>query len=69
MVFISICIALPLSYLIAWNWLDSFAFKINLEWWYFVGAALLTIIIALLTVSLQSINAAAANPVKCLRAE
>jgi putative ABC transport system permease protein len=69
MVFIAICIALPLSYLIARNWLDNFAFKIDLEWWYFAGAGLLTVIIALLTVSLQSIYAATTNPIKGLRAE
>jgi putative ABC transport system permease protein len=69
MVLIAICIALPLSYLIAKNWLDNFAFRINLEWWYFCGAGLVTITIALFTVSFQSVKAALINPVKSLRSE
>lgn len=68
-VFIAICVALPLSYLIARNWLNNFAYKINLEWWYFIGAGLLTMVIALLTVSFQSVKAAKSNPVKSLRTE
>jgi len=69
MILIAICIALPLSYLIAKTWLDDFAFRINLEWWYFFGAGLITMIIALFTVSFQSVKAAMSNPVKSLRSE
>ncbi|HMF73127.1 MAG TPA: FtsX-like permease family protein [Flavitalea sp.] len=69
MILIAICIALPLSYLIAKNWLDNFAFRINLEWWYFYGAGLITISIALFTVSFQSVKAALINPAKSLRSE
>ena len=69
MILIAICIALPLSYLIAKNWLNDFAYKISLEWWYFIGAGVITIIIALCTVSYQSIKAALINPAKSLRTE
>jgi putative ABC transport system permease protein len=69
MILIAICIALPLSYLITKNWLDDFAYRINLEWWYFYGAGLITIAIALLTVSFQSVKAAMMNPVKSLRTD
>jgi putative ABC transport system permease protein len=69
MILIAICIALPLSYWIAKNWLDDFAYRINLEWWYFYGAGLLTITIALFTVSFQSVKAALINPAKSLRSE
>lgn len=69
MIFLAICIALPISYLIAVIWLNNFAFKIALEWWYFIAAGLLTIIIALATVSFQSVKAALANPVRSLRTE
>lgn len=68
-VLISIIIALPLSYFIAKQWLDSFAFKISLEWWYFVGSGLLALFIAWLTVGAQAIKAARVNPVKCLKDE
>jgi ABC-type antimicrobial peptide transport system permease subunit len=69
MVSIAIVVALPLSYYITKNWLDGFAFKIDLEWWYFIGAGLLTMLIALLTVSFQSVKAALMNPVESLRNE
>ena len=65
----SIVIALPLSYLITKHWLDSFAFKIDLQWWYFVGAGLMALFIAWLTVGTQAFKAARINPTKCLRDE
>lgn len=69
MILIAICVALPLSYLVTKNWLDNFAYHINLQWWYFAGAGFITIIIALLTVSYQSVKAALVNPAESLRAE
>ncbi len=65
----AIVIALPISYFIAAQWLGSFAFKIELQWWYFTGAGFLALIIAWLTVGSQAIKAARANPVKSLRSE
>ena len=69
MVLIAITIALPISFLIARDWLADFAYKINLAWWYFAGAGLAALLIALLTVSYQTIKAALANPVDSLRSE
>lgn len=69
MVLVAIVIALPISFYITKNWLDGFAYRIDLEWWYFIGAGLLTMLIALLTVSFQSVKAALANPVVSLRSE
>lgn len=69
MVLVAIVIALPLSYYMTSNWLDNFAYKIDLQWWYFVGAGALTMLIALLTVSFQSVKAALMNPVESLRSE
>lgn len=69
MVLVAIVIALPLSYFLIANWLENFAYKIDLEWWYFIGAGILTMMIALLTVSFQSVKAALANPVESLRSE
>jgi len=65
-VLIANLIALPISYFIAVYWLDSFSYKIDLQWWYFVGAGVVTLIISLLTISVQSTKAAKANPVNCL---
>ena len=68
-VLLSIVIALPISYFMASYWLDSFAFKIKLESWYFVGAGLSALSIAWLTVGMQAIKAARINPVNSLRSE
>jgi len=69
LVLIAIVIAVPLSYFIPRHWLDSFAFKIALEWWYFAGAGVLALTIAWLTVSAQAIRAARINPADCLGSE
>jgi len=51
------------------KWLEKFAYRITIEWWMFLLAGIIAIIIALITVSFQSIKAAIANPVKSLRTE
>jgi len=62
-------IAIPLVWLMMDKWLASFAFHIDIGWWIFAVAALITTIIALGTVSYQSLKAAITNPVKSLRYE
>ncbi|MGF6928759.1 putative ABC transport system permease protein [Chitinophaga sp. W2I13] len=68
-VFIGMLIAFPLAWYTMNQWLNHFAYKTNLDWWIFGGAGLITIIVALVTVSFQSIRAAAMNPVKSLKME
>lgn len=68
-VIISILLALPLSYILARYWLNSFAYRMDLQIWYFAAAGLLALFIAWLTVGTQAVKAAAADPVKCLREE
>ena len=62
-------IALPLGYYAMFKWLQSFAYRVSLQWWMFVAAAAVAVFIALITVSLQAVKAALANPVKSLRSE
>jgi putative ABC transport system permease protein len=70
MVLVSIILALPFSYYLLENWfLQRFAFRIELEIWYFALAGVIALLIAWLTVASQAIKAANINPVKCLRAE
>lgn len=69
MVVIAICIGLPMSYFIAKNWLENFAFKIDLEWWYFLSAGLLALLVAWLTVGMQAVKASRINPVNSLKDE
>ncbi len=68
-VLIAIIIATPLAWYAMHEWLQSFAYKAELTWWVFALAGLLAIVIALLTVSFQSIKAALMNPAKSLRSE
>jgi putative ABC transport system permease protein len=69
LVIISFIIATPLAWWGMDKWLQSYAYRVNIEWWVFALACFISIIIALLTVSSQSIRAAIANPVKSLRSE
>jgi putative ABC transport system permease protein len=69
LVLISILIAVPVSYWAMSKWLEDFAYRISVSWWMMAIAGLAAILIALFTVSFQSIKAAIANPVKSLRSE
>ncbi len=69
LVFISILLAIPLAWYTMQNWLESFAYRIEINWLVFVVAAAVAITIALLTISFQAFKAAMANPVKSLRTE
>jgi len=62
-------IATPVAWYFMSKWLRDFAYRININWWIFLGTGVLAIIIALLTVGFQAIKAAIANPVKSLRTE
>ncbi|GAB3949004.1 ABC transporter permease [Spirosoma harenae] len=69
LVVIAILIATPIAWYAMSQWLQDFAYKIDVQWWVFVLAGLLALAIALLTVSFQSIKAALMNPVRSLRSE
>jgi putative ABC transport system permease protein len=69
LVVIANLIAWPVAWLAMSKWLEDFAYRINISAGTFLMAALLAIVIALLTVSYQSIKAAMVNPVKSLRSE
>jgi len=69
LVLLAIVIASPLAWYFMNRWLGDFAYRIQIQWWVFVAVGLLAIIIALLTVSYQSIRAALMNPVNSLRSE
>ncbi|RFS16297.1 ABC transporter permease [Emticicia sp. C21] len=69
LVLISILIASPIAWYAMNSWLTDFAYRINIEWWIFPSAGLLAILIAVATVSYQSISAALMNPVKSLKSE
>jgi putative ABC transport system permease protein len=68
-VFIAIFIGLPLSYILTQEWLNTFAYRIDLKLWYFAGAGILALLISWVTVSLQAIKAGLKNPIACLKEE
>jgi putative ABC transport system permease protein len=68
-VFIAFLIAIPITWYSMYKWLQNFAYKTELSWWIFGLAGIITLGIALLTVSWQSWKAATRNPVKALRYE
>jgi ABC-type antimicrobial peptide transport system permease subunit len=69
LVLVAFLLATPLAWWAMHLWLQNFAYHIRLEWWVFLLAGLLALLIALLTVSFQAVKVAIANPVKSLRTE
>ena len=69
LVLIAFVIASPIAWLLMNSWLQDFAYRIDIKWWVFALAGFSALSIALLTVSVQAIKAAVANPVKSLRTE
>jgi len=69
LVLVSISIALPIAYLLTSNWLSGFAYRIPLQVWYFLGAGLIALLVAMLTVGSQAVRAANKSPVNALREE
>ena len=69
LVITALVIAIPVAWWAMNNWLQNFAYQVNISWWIFLWAGLIAIIIALITVSFQAIKASIANPVKSLRTE
>jgi len=61
--------AFPVAWWGMHSWLQNFAYRINISWWVFLLAALLSVAIAVLTISFQAIKAAVSNPVESLRSE
>jgi putative ABC transport system permease protein len=62
-------IAWPVAYFFMNNWLQNFAYRIDIRWWVFVLSGGMALVIALMTVGWQAIKAATANPVESLRYE
>jgi putative ABC transport system permease protein len=69
LVVLSIVIASPIAWYAMNKWLQDFAYRVHIQWWVFALSGIAALIIALITVSFQSVKAAIANPVKSLRSE
>ena len=68
-VLIAVPIGLGLAHYFMSGWIQNFAFRINIGWWFYAGPVLLVIVIAILTVSSQVIRTANVNPAESLRYE
>ena len=69
LVAIAAIITFPIAWYFLTGWLEKYAYRIEIQWWYFVVTAIAALMIALVTVSFQAIKAALLNPVKTLKSE
>jgi len=69
LVAIAMLIATPVAWYVMHRWLQDFAYRIHIEWWIFLLAGLGAVVIAMVTIGIQSVKAALVNPVKSLRTE
>ena len=69
LVIVSLVIASPVAWWAMDKWLQNYSYHVAIEWWVFASAGVLSVLIALATVSYQAVKAAVANPVKSLRTE
>ncbi|MFT3826570.1 MAG: ABC transporter permease [Chitinophagaceae bacterium] len=69
LVLISVVIITPFSWWMVQKWLQTFAYRIDTSWWMFFAAGAVAVLIAIITVSFQSVKAALANPADSLRSE
>ena len=69
LVLIATLISSPIAWYFMDQWLQDFAYRIDISWWVFVVSGLAALTIALVTVSFQAVKAARANPIESLRSE
>ncbi len=69
LVLLAILIASPIAWLAMYKWLQGFAYRTAISWWVFAFAAIISLLIAMITVSFQAVKAALSNPVESLRSE
>lgn len=69
LILIASLISFPITWYAMHKWLQDFAYRVNIQWWVFVLAGCIALLVAAITISFQSVKAALANPVKSLRSE
>ena len=69
LVLLAAVIASPLAWYFMHEWLQDFAYRVNIGWWVFAASGAIALLIALITISFRSVKAAIANPVTSLRTE
>lgn len=66
---LAVLLTIPLSWWLMHNWLQQFAYRITIGWWVFAVAGIIALLIAMLTISVQALRAAMADPVRSLKNE
>ncbi|MBX2876545.1 MAG: ABC transporter permease [Saprospiraceae bacterium] len=66
---LAVLLSVPLAWYFTDQWLQSFTYRIDMQWWVFAVASLLVLLLAFLTVSMESMKSALANPLDCIREE
>ena len=66
---VALLIGVPLAHIATTKWLEGYAYRTNISWWFYGLSAFITILIVLLSIGIRSFPAAMANPVKALRSE
>ena len=69
LVLVAVIVASPVAWLMMSKYLQNFAYRIDIQWWVFLLAGTIALLVAAITISFQSIKASLANPVKSLRSE
>ena len=69
LIFIALLVASPIAYWAMQNWLENYGYKVNIAWWIFLFAGAGTLLVAVLTISIQTVRAAISNPAKSLKHE
>ena len=69
LVSLGILIAIPVAWMLINSWLKQYAYRTEIEWWVFVIVAMMVLLIACITVGLQSLATAKMNPIRVLRCE
>jgi putative ABC transport system permease protein len=66
---VALVIAAPIAWLVMHNWLQDFAYRVDIRWWMLAGAGGIVLVITLVTVGWHAVRSAMANPAEALRAE
>jgi putative ABC transport system permease protein len=69
LIIIAVILSSPIAWYLANKWLEDFAYKTEIQWWFFGVSGLIVLLTTLITVNIQTIKAALANPVDSLREE
>jgi putative ABC transport system permease protein len=69
LILLALVLAIPLGWFVMSRWLQDYAFRINIGWWVFAIAGIAALVIALITICIQSLKAATKNPVQSLKTE